>query len=92
MGFGQRAEAAGAVALEFLARRTATDDRARNPNPLSAHDFDAFAWPAYLRHLERSIEPLGARVRRLASPGTRSESDDAVAAAVGAILSTVGVG
>ena len=45
---------------EARARRTAAVG-ARNPNPLSAHEFDALAWPAHQRHLEKSVEPPFAR-------------------------------
>ena len=61
-------------AEEHDARRRRTAPRSGlNSNPQTVEAFDRLTWPAHLRYLAASVDPLGARVRRLATPADAEE-------------------
>ena len=58
---------------EARRRRVATRDAVRNPNPLSAAEFDSLLWPAHERYVSSKLQPLIAAGRVLQLPAPRSQ-------------------
>jgi ADP-ribosylglycohydrolase/uridine kinase len=61
-----------------IERRSQKKDRKLNRTPKSVEDCENFVWPAHERYMERSVDPLGFRVRRLNGPSNEQDVDSII--------------